>query len=55
MDYALPRATDIPPIAFRNEPLPSTANQIGIKAAGRPALWALCPLLPTPHLMRSGR
>ena len=31
MDYALPRATDIPPIAFRNKPLPSTVNQIGMK------------------------
>ena len=34
MDYALPRATDIPPVAFRSEPLPSTANQIGMKGCG---------------------
>ena len=31
MDYALPRAIDIPSIAFRSEPLPSTVNQIGMK------------------------
>ena len=34
MDYALPRATDIPPVAFHSEPLPSTANQIGMKGCG---------------------
>ena len=34
MDYALPRAYDIPMIDFDTEPVPSTANQLGMKGCG---------------------
>jgi len=34
MDYAMPRATDIPVIAFATVPVPSTANEIGMKGCG---------------------
>ncbi len=34
MDYALPRATDVPMFAFTTEPVPSTANQLGMKGCG---------------------
>ncbi len=34
MDYALPRAEDVPYIAFNSEPVPSTANIMGMKGCG---------------------
>ena len=34
MDYAMPRAADVPMIAFHSEPVPSTANPLGIKGCG---------------------
>jgi aerobic carbon-monoxide dehydrogenase large subunit len=34
MDYALPRANDLPFMAFSSEPVPSTANEIGMKGCG---------------------
>jgi len=34
MDYAMPRADDMPPIAFTTEPVPSTANIMGMKGCG---------------------
>lgn len=34
MDYALPRAGDIPMIGFTSEPVPSTANAMGMKGCG---------------------
>ncbi|MFK7881690.1 xanthine dehydrogenase family protein molybdopterin-binding subunit [Roseobacter sp.] len=34
MDYALPRADDIPTIGFTSEPVPSTANIMGMKGCG---------------------
>jgi len=34
MDYALPRAQDMPPITFTTEPVPSTANPMGMKGCG---------------------
>ncbi len=34
MDYALPRATDVPYISFTSEPVPSTANIMGMKGCG---------------------
>ncbi len=34
MDYALPRATDLPNISFTSEPVPSTANIMGMKGCG---------------------
>jgi carbon-monoxide dehydrogenase large subunit len=34
MDYAMPRATDLPLIAFSTELVPSTANEIGMKGCG---------------------
>jgi carbon-monoxide dehydrogenase large subunit len=34
MDYAMPRADNLPMIAFTTEPVPSTANPIGMKGCG---------------------
>jgi aerobic carbon-monoxide dehydrogenase large subunit len=34
MDYALPRADDLPFIRFTSEPVPSTANPLGMKGCG---------------------
>ncbi|OAN72346.1 xanthine dehydrogenase [Sulfitobacter sp. EhC04] len=34
MDYALPRAADLPNISFVSEPVPSTANIMGMKGCG---------------------
>jgi aerobic carbon-monoxide dehydrogenase large subunit len=34
MDYALPRADDVPYIRFTSEPVPSTANIMGMKGCG---------------------
>ncbi len=34
MDYALPRADNLPMIRFATEPVPSTANPIGMKGCG---------------------
>jgi len=34
MDYALPRADDVPMIGFTSEPVPSTANVMGMKGCG---------------------
>jgi carbon-monoxide dehydrogenase large subunit len=34
MDYALPRAGDMPIIEFTSEPVPSTANVMGMKGCG---------------------
>jgi aerobic carbon-monoxide dehydrogenase large subunit len=34
MDYAMPRADTLPMIAFSTEPVPSTANPIGMKGCG---------------------
>ncbi|MEP3674920.1 xanthine dehydrogenase family protein molybdopterin-binding subunit [Sulfitobacter sp.] len=34
MDYAVPRAIDMPSISFTSEPVPSTANVMGMKGCG---------------------
>ncbi|MDJ1007904.1 MAG: xanthine dehydrogenase family protein molybdopterin-binding subunit [Paracoccaceae bacterium] len=34
MDYAMPRAEDLPMIGFTSEPVPSTANPMGMKGCG---------------------
>ena len=34
MDYAMPRAADLPYISFTSEPVPSTANPMGMKGCG---------------------
>ena len=34
MDYPIPRASDLPPIRFVHEPVPSPANPLGIKGCG---------------------
>jgi carbon-monoxide dehydrogenase large subunit len=34
MDYAVPRAADLPYISFTSEPVPSTANIMGMKGCG---------------------
>jgi carbon-monoxide dehydrogenase large subunit len=34
MDYAMPRADSVPMIGFTSEPVPSTANPMGMKGCG---------------------
>jgi carbon-monoxide dehydrogenase large subunit len=34
MDYALPRADDLPMFGFASRPVPSTANPLGMKGCG---------------------
>ena len=34
MDYAMPRADDVPMISFTSQPVPSTANVMGMKGCG---------------------
>jgi Aerobic-type carbon monoxide dehydrogenase, large subunit CoxL/CutL homologs len=34
MDYALPRAADIPPMIFGNHPSPAKSNPLGTKGCG---------------------
>ena len=34
MDYAMPHSTDLPLIRFTTEPVPSTANPLGMKGCG---------------------
>jgi aerobic carbon-monoxide dehydrogenase large subunit len=34
MDYALPRASDMPPVALTGRPRPSTANPLGARGVG---------------------
>ena len=34
MDYAMPRARDLPFVKFVSEPVPSTANELGMKGCG---------------------
>ncbi len=34
MDYAMPRASDVPNVSFTSEPVPSTANVMGMKGCG---------------------
>ncbi|OWU83253.1 xanthine dehydrogenase [Oceanicola sp. 22II-s10i] len=34
MDYAMPRASDMPFVSFTSEPVPSTANPMGMKGCG---------------------
>ena len=34
MDYAMPRAADVPMFSFTSEPVPSTANVMGMKGCG---------------------
>lgn len=34
MDYAMPRAADVPMVGFVSEPVPSTANPMGMKGCG---------------------
>ena len=34
MDYGMPRASDVPFMTFETEPVPSTANVMGVKGCG---------------------
>jgi carbon-monoxide dehydrogenase large subunit len=34
MDYALPRASDLPPLGFQSHPVPARSNALGVKGCG---------------------
>ena len=43
MDYALPRAADIPPLAFETRNVPCRTNPLGVKGAGEAGAIGSCP------------
>ena len=43
MDYALPRAEDVPFLRFETRNVPSTTNPLGIKGAGEAGSIGSCP------------
>ncbi len=43
MDYALPRADDIPPFRFETRNVPCTTNPLGVKGAGEAGAIGSCP------------
>jgi carbon-monoxide dehydrogenase large subunit len=43
MDYALPRAQVIPPLAFETRNLPCRSNPLGVKGAGEAGAIGSCP------------
>ncbi|MEW6256688.1 MAG: xanthine dehydrogenase family protein molybdopterin-binding subunit [Pseudomonadota bacterium] len=43
MDYALPRAMDIPPLRFEMRNVPCTTNPLGVKGAGEAGAIGSCP------------
>jgi aerobic carbon-monoxide dehydrogenase large subunit len=43
MDYALPRACDVPNLVFETRNIPSRANPLGVKGAGEAGAIGSCP------------
>ena len=43
MDYALPRAADVPPLAFETANVPCRTNPLGVKGAGEAGAIGSCP------------
>jgi carbon-monoxide dehydrogenase large subunit len=43
MDYTMPRADDVPDIAFENHPVPATTNVLGAKGAGEAGVSGALP------------
>ena len=43
MDYAMPRARDIPPLTIDFHPVPSPANPLGVKGAGEAGVVGVLP------------
>ena len=43
MDYAVPRADDLPNFHFETRNVPSTTNEMGIKGAGEAGTIGACP------------
>lgn len=43
MDYALPRAADVPPIVFETANVPCATNPLGVKGAGEAGTIGACP------------
>jgi carbon-monoxide dehydrogenase large subunit len=45
MDYAMPRATDLPPIEVLSNPQPTTKNPLGVKGAGEAGTVGALPVV----------
>jgi carbon-monoxide dehydrogenase large subunit len=43
MDYALPKAGDMPSFAFETSNVPCTSNPLGVKGAGEAGAIGSCP------------
>jgi hypothetical protein len=50
MDYALPRAADLPPFVFETRNVPCRSNPLGVKGAGEAGAIGSCPAV-----MNAGR
>ncbi|MFG1357535.1 xanthine dehydrogenase family protein molybdopterin-binding subunit [Xanthobacter pseudotagetidis] len=58
MDYALPRAADLPPIVFETANVPCATNPLGVKGAGEAGTIGACPAVMNAMvdaLTRAGR
>ncbi|MEP9347967.1 xanthine dehydrogenase family protein molybdopterin-binding subunit [Xanthobacter sp. KR7-225] len=58
MDYAMPRAADLPPIAFETANVPCATNPLGVKGAGEAGTIGACPAVMNAMvdaLARAGR
>jgi carbon-monoxide dehydrogenase large subunit len=45
MDYAMPRATSVPPLEFRSNEVPSPSNPLGVKGAGEAGVIGAIPTI----------
>ena len=49
MDYALPRAEDLPPILTASRPVPAKTNPVGAKGCGEAGCAGSLPAVMTPR------
>ena len=45
MDYAMPRASDVPALEFRSNEVPSPVNPLGVKGAGEAGVIGAIPTI----------
>jgi carbon-monoxide dehydrogenase large subunit len=45
MDYAMPRAVDVPALEFRSNAVPATTNPLGVKGAGEAGVIGAIPVM----------
>ena len=45
MDYAMPRATELPPVQVISQPIPTSSNPLGVKGAGEAGTGTLAAVM----------